>query len=231
VHPIQLSALVSVIALPLVFFAAHRWFRSAAFDLWTRRSLAVALIVLEVGMIAAKFHGGATEELLPMHLCDWALVATAIGLWFRSQTGFDLGYFWALAGTFQALLTPAIEFTVAWWRLCGFFYSHALIVVGVLHLLLVERMRPWPRSLLRLFVWSEIYLATALAVNALTGSNYGFLAHRPAQATLLDHFSDTRWLYVTQINGVALVAFALLYLPWLVADLIRSRAGAPTRPA
>jgi hypothetical integral membrane protein (TIGR02206 family) len=228
-HPIQISALVSVIVLPLVFFAAHRWARSAAFEMWTRRALAVALIVLEVAMIAAKFHGGATEELLPMHLCDWALVAVAIGLWFRSQTGFELGYFWALAGTFQALLTPAIEFTVAWWRLCGFFYSHALIVVGVLHLLLVERMRPWPRSLLRVLVWSEVYLVAALVVNALTGSNYGFLAHRPAQATLLDHFSDTHWLYVAQINLIALFFFAALYVPWFVADIIRSRAGAPIR--
>lgn len=227
-HPIQLSALVSVVVLPLVFFAAHRWARSVVFETWTRRALAVALIVLEVGMIATKFHGGASEELLPMHLCDWALVAVAIALWFRSQTAFEVGYFWALAGTFQALLTPAIEFTVAWWRLCGFFYSHALIVVGVLHLLLVERMRPRPRSLLHVFAWSQVYLAAALMVNALTASNYGFLSHRPAQATLLDHFSDTRWLYVLQINVVALAFFAALYVPWLVADLIRSRATAPT---
>jgi len=232
-HPIQLSALLSTVLLPLAFFAAHRWFRSVVFELGTRRALAVALVVLEVANIGAKFADGTAtlEEALPMHLCDWSLAAIAIGLWFRSQTGFELAYFWALAGTFQALLTPAISLSEPAWRLCGFFYSHALIVVGVLHLLLVERLRPWPRSLLRLLLWSEGYLAAALIVNALTGGNYGFLAHRPVQATLLDYFSDTRWLYITQINLVALAFFAALYLPWLVWDLTRSRASAPIPPA
>jgi hypothetical integral membrane protein (TIGR02206 family) len=226
-HPIQLSALLSTVLLPLALFAAHRWFRSAAFEMWARRFLAIALVVLEVANVGAKFAVDAAtlDEALPMHLCDWSLAAIAIGLWFRSQAGFELAYFWALAGTFQALLTPAIEFSAPAWRLCGFFYSHALIVVGVLHMLLVERMRPWPRSLLRLLLWSGVYLAAALITNTLTGGNYGFLAHRPAQATLLDHFSDTRWLYVAQINLVALVFFAALYLPWLVRDLARRKRG------
>lgn len=227
-HPIQLSALVSVVALPLVLLVASRGRRAPGFDFVKRRALAVVLVVFEISNIFAKL--GATE-VLPMHLCDWSLVAVAAGLWFRSQTAFELGYFWALAGTFQALLTPAIDFALPAWRLFGFFYSHALIVVGVLHLLLVERLRPWPRSLWRVLLWSEVYLAVALLVNALTGENYGFLARRPAQATLLDHFSDTRWLYVAQINLVALVFFAALYLPWLIYDLTRSRAAAPTPPA
>jgi len=228
-HPIQLSAILSTVLLPLAFFATHRWARSAALEMWMRRALAVALLALEASNIGAKFADGTatSAEALPMHLCDWSLGAIVIGLWFRSQIGFELAYFWALAGTLQALVTPAISLSEPAWRLCGFFYSHALIVAGVLHLLLVERMRPTPRSLLRLLLWSEVYLAIALTVNALTGGNYGFLAHRPAQATLLDYFSDTRWLYIAQINLIALVFFAGLYAPWLMCDLA-SRKRAPS---
>jgi hypothetical integral membrane protein (TIGR02206 family) len=224
-HPIQLSALILTIVLPPVFFAMHRWVLSPGQELWTRRILAVALILLEAGIVVAKFAAGSATlaESLPMQLCDWAFVAVAAGLWFRSQTAFEVGYFWAIAGTFQALLTPAIDLTLAWWRLCGFFYSHALIVIGVLHLLMVERMRPRPRSLLHVFAWSEIYLAAALLTNALTDGNYGFLSHRPTQSTPLDYFSDTRWLYIVQLNVFALVCFAVLYLPWLLVDIIRRR--------
>ena len=142
-----------------------------------------------------------------MHLCDWVLLATAAALWWDWQLGFELGYFWGLAGTLQALFTPAIDPDLAWWRLGVFFFVHALIVTSVLHLMLTERLRPTWRSLLRVFVCSEIYVLVALAVNAWTGGNYGFLTHRPAQASLLDAFSDTPWLYVLQINVIGLALF------------------------
>jgi hypothetical integral membrane protein (TIGR02206 family) len=163
-----------------------------------------------------------------MQLCDWALFAVVGALLWRSQTCFELGYFWGLCGTLQALVTPAIAHDTAWWRLVGFYLDHAGIVAGVLFLLLVPKMRP--RGLWRVFVWSEIYLACALAVNALTGGNYGFLAYRPPQRTMLDLFPDPQWLYIASINATALVFFAVFWLPWLLADRFRKKA-APTLPA
>ncbi len=35
---------------------------------------------------------------------------------------------------------------------------------------------------------------------------------------MLDLFSGTHWLYVLEINLVAGPFFAVLYLPWLIAD-------------
>lgn len=223
-HPIQLSALLATVLLPLVLFVISRWERSRAFDPAMRRTLALALIGFEILNTFAKLtdETATAADVIPMQLCDWALVAVSVGLWFRSQTGFDLAYFWALAGTFQALLTPEIDFALPAWRLFGFFYSHALIVVGVFHLLLVEGMRPRPKSLGRLLLWSEVYLVAAILINTLTGANFGFLARRPTQATMLDNFSDTPWLYVAQINLTGLAFFVVLYLPWLIRDLRRA---------
>src|SRR5439155_27147628 len=122
------------------------------------------------------------------------------------RPGFDLAYFWGLAATSQAIFTPAIAPGTHWLRQSGFFFIHAGIVAGVLHLILTARFRPeWPRSILRVVVASEIYLALALGANALTGGNYGFLAHKPAQASMLDWFSDAPWLYAIELN---LTAFA-----------------------
>ena len=159
-----------------------------------------------------------------MQLCDWALFATSAALWWRWRAGFDVAYFWGLAGTAQALFTPAVASDLYWLRLVGFFFIHAGIVAGVLHLLLTGRFRPeWPRSIVRLAIASEVYLVIALAVNALTGGNYGFLSHKPVTRSMLDLFSDTHWLYVLEINLIAWLFFALLYVPWFIVDAYRGR--------
>jgi len=226
----QRAAIVFTIVVPLLLRIACRRFPTPRFRTIIRRTLALLLLSFEIGLLVDKIVSGATlETALPMHLCDWVLCAVAAALWFQWQTCFELGYFWGLAGTIQALITPAIDLTNVWWRLGGFFFSHALIVVSVLHLLITERCRPWPQSFLRLAVCSEIYAAAALLANALTGGNYGFLAHKPAQASLLDLFSGKHWLYVMQIHFVAYLFFPLLYLPWWVWDSFRN-AKAETYP-
>jgi hypothetical integral membrane protein (TIGR02206 family) len=216
----QPAALLFIVLGPIALRLACRLFHTARFDTLVRRTLALALVAFDFGSLADKFASGGAHlaTALPMHLCHWVLYAVAASLWFRWQLGFELGYFWGLAGTIQALFTPAIDVQDAWWRLGVFFFSHALIIVSVLHLIITEGCRPWPRSLLRVVICSEIYVAAALLVNWLTGGNYGFLAHRPAQPSLLDYFSDTRWLYVLQINLLAFVFFPLLYLPWFIWD-------------
>lgn len=228
----QRAALCLTVLLPLVFWLLRRRFDTPRFAQLLCRSTAVALLALEGSEVAVKLlvPGGPIGGALPMQLCDWVLFAVAAALWFRWQLGFELGYFWGLAGTLQALLTPAIAPTEPWWRLLSFFFSHALIVAGVLHLLLSERCRPWPQSLPRVILCSEIYLVAALLANHLTGANYGFLSAKPLQPSLLDYFSDQHWLYVLQINLTALVFFPLLYLPWLAWDRWQGLQACAQRP-
>lgn len=215
---------LTILAPPLMWVASRR-IQSDRFDRILGRVLAVLLLGVEFMDLGMKVFGDGMSPggALPMQLCDWALFGVAAALWFRSQRCFEVTYFWGLAGTIQALITPAIATDLATWRQAGFFFAHSGIVIGVLFLLLAHKMRPVPRSLLRVVAWSELYLATALAVNALTGENYGFLSHKPATASMLDWFSDTRWLYVVQINLTAFVFFAVLYLPWLVRDWWKAR--------
>lgn len=228
--PLQLGSLALAFLGPVVLWAMHRRRPHPQLERNFARGIAVLLLaVFGANLVQKVFEGRLTaEEGLPMQLCDWTLFAVVAALLWRSQTCFELGYFWGLCGTTQALVTPAIASDTAWWRQVGFYLDHAGIVAGVLFLMLVPKMRPL--GMWRVLVWSEIYIVTALLVNAVTGGNYGFLAHRPEQRTMLDLFSDTPWLYVAEINGVALVFFAAVWLPWLIADRIR-RSAAPTPPA
>ncbi len=214
---LQLASLVLAFLGPLVLWAIHRRRPHPLLERSFARGIAGLLVVVFIAMLVQKAVDGTltAREALPMQLCDWALIAVVGALLWRSQTCFELGYFWGLCGTLQALFTPAIARDLAWWKQIAFFLDHAGIVAGVLFLLLVPKMRPLGMG--RIVLWSEIYLVTALAVNAPTGGNYGFLSHRPEQASMLDLFPDARWLYVATINAVALVFFAAIYLPWLLA--------------
>ena len=219
--PLQLGSLALAFLGPVVLWAMHRRRPHPQLERNFARGIAALLLAVFAANLVQKFCDGEfTAQLaLPMQLCDWALFAVVAALLWRSQTCFELAYFWGLCGTTQALITPAMASDADWWRQLGFFLDHAGIVAGVLFLLLVPKMRPL--GMRRVVVWSEVYIAAALLVNALTGGNYGFLAHRPAQRTMLDLFSDTRWLYIAGINGVALVFFAAIYLPWLIADRLK----------
>lgn len=195
------------------------------------RQLAGTLIAFYAGDLVMKWREGTLtlEHALPMQLCDWALLAVVTALWFRWRGCFEVAYFWGLAGTLQALFTPAIPLDLHWFRKLGFFFIHAGIVVGILHLLVTVRWRPTPRSLLHVIAASEFYLAIALLVNWLTGGNYGFLSHKPPTASMLDLFSDDHTLYVVQINLTAFAFFAALYLPWLIVDLLHAKPVPATR--
>jgi len=224
--PFQIASLVFVVLVPALVWTFDRRPHTAHLTKICERSLAAGLLLAFFGELLAKVFDGTftLANALPMQLCDWALFTISAALWWRWRAGFEVAYFWGLAGTAQALFTPAIASDLPWLRVLGFFLIHAGIVAGVLHLLLTARFRPtWPRSFIRLAIASETYLVMTLVVDALTGGNYGFLNHKPVTRSMLDLFADTHWLYVLEINLIAWLFFAVLYLPWLIADLFRRK--------
>lgn len=220
---LQIASIAFAFLSPVALWIVYQRNPHPEFERFFARAYAGLLIaVLLAGPLQLCLEGYMdAAHLLPMQLCDWALIAVVLALLRRSAVCFELAYFWGLCGTLQALFTPAIDANLEWWRLIVFFVDHAAIVASVLFLMLVTRMRP--RTLWNVVLWSEIYLLAALLVNAWTDGNYGFLAHPPATPSMLDLFSETHWLYVVEINGVGLLFFAALYAPWMIADRVRAQ--------
>jgi hypothetical integral membrane protein (TIGR02206 family) len=225
---IQIGFLTFTVAGPILLWILSRHLDSPRFASGICRLFALALTGAWAGTIILRWRTGdlTADFALPMHLCDWALAATVIALTLRRQLCFELAYFWGLAGTAQALITPAVD-TTSIWRIIGFFTIHSVIPASVLWLMFEFKMRPLRGAWLRTVLWSQLYLACALAVNAATGGNYGFLSHRPSTHSLLDFFSDTRWLYILQIDLTGLFFFLLLDLPW---QFVRRRENAFAKP-
>ena len=96
--------------------------------------------------------------------------------------------------------------------------------------MLTRRLRPYPFSIVRVFLWSELYFICALIVDLLTDVNYGFLLHKPEAFSLLSYLSNSWPIYLLQMHGLALVFFSVLYLPFALYDLIQpARSPAAVR--
>jgi len=229
---IQIGFLIFTVLGPLLLWILSRHLDSARFASGICRFFALALVTAKIStVIAVAREGNLTADYaLPMHLCDWALIATVAALTLRHRLCFELAYSWGIAGTAQALITPALD-SAEFWRMFAFFTVHSVIPAGVLWLMFDFKMRPQRGAWLRVALWSQIYIVSALAVNALTVGNYGFLSDRPAVHSMLDFFSDPhgprRWLYVLEIDLTGLFFFLLLDIPWWFGR--RSQAHTPPR--
>ena len=222
--PIQIAFLIFTVVGPLLLWILSRHLASVRFSQCICWFFALAILCAKIGTTISVWREDklTADYALPMHLCDWALVSTVIALTLRRQVCFELAYFWGIAGTAQALITPALDST-EFWRIFAFFVVHSGIPASGLWLMFDFKQRPQQGAWLRVVLWSQLYIAVALGVNAASGGNYGFLAGKPAVHSMLDFFSDTRWLYVLEIDLTGLFFFLILDLPWQIARRKNSR--------
>src|SRR4030095_3802600 len=163
----------------------------------------------------------AWQQMLPMQMCDWGMAVVIVAMWTGSQRWFEVAYFWGIGGTLQAVLTPNLRFGFPDGRFISFFISHSCIILVGVFLMLTRRYRPYPMSIVRVFLWSEFYFVVTFITDQLTNFNYGFLLHKPEAFSILSFLSDSRWLYLLQMHGLALLFFLGLYAPFAIYDLLR----------
>jgi hypothetical integral membrane protein (TIGR02206 family) len=127
-----------------------------------------------------------------------------------------LTYFWGIAATTQALLTPAITIGPPSLPFIHFFIQHFAIVAAAIYIPIVMKWRPampWWKSPLLVFGISVAYQGFALLVNTLLKTNFAFASRPPDNPSLIDHLGP--WpLYLFAMQGLALVLFLLLALPF-----------------
>jgi len=194
-------------------------------DVWIRRALAAVLAGNEaVAFVAAAQHGVVR---VPLQLCD---LATGLSVWallsLRPRVC-ELAFFWGVAGSLQAVLTPDLQrgFPDYWW--VKFFLGHCLVVLSAVYLAATGRVGASHAGVWRAWGWTNAYALTAGAVNWTSGTNYGYLARKPMQPSLLDYFGPWPY-YILVMEAAALGSF------YLYRGLLRcgcARGGRPPRSA
>lgn len=211
----HLAVLLLVTLVVVLMVTIARRFPSSRLTRTGERLLVVALLLTypAKGVLALRGEGASWDYPLPLHLCDLAAYIAAVALLSRSQRLAELAYFWGVAGTLQGLITPAVQVGFPHPEFFRFFLLHASVVVASLYLPFGAGLAPRRGAVLRVFGWTQVYVVAAASVNVLTGANYGFLCEPPPTASLIDVLGPWPW-YILVLEAIALVLFALLYLPF-----------------
>lgn len=213
-HYITLA--VGGVAIAFLLMAGKRGGRSRLLATALLAFLNLASYVLNQAAWMSLKQPLAVDNILPFHLCDIAAIIAGFALVTRRPVLCALTYFWGLAATVQALLTPAIGMGFPALPFITFFIQHFAIVGAALYLPMVEGWRPkrpfW-RSPLEVYGWSVLYLLFAFAMNGVFDSNFGFASKPPPSPSLVDHLGPWPW-YLFSMQAVALVLFLLLALPF-----------------
>jgi hypothetical integral membrane protein (TIGR02206 family) len=182
---------------------------------WVRGSLFAGLVLLLAFELTVGFREGwlTWKTLLPLHLCDAALVLALLSLAWPRRAGAELLYFWAAAGSTLAMLTPDLPWGFPRWEFVVFFGLHGLVLVTAAVLVLGMGLRPRRGAPLRAFLATAALALMAGAANAALGTNFMFLRSKPLAATPLDWMGP--WpVYIGVGAVVAFVVFHLLALPF-----------------
>ena len=216
----HLTVILITIGLPFVLAALVRRTKSQRIERLIIAALSAVLILNYLAYLIFVRTQGVMDwrQMLPMQMCDWGIPVVIVAMWTGHQRWFEVAYFWGIGGTLQAVLTPNLRYGFPDWRFISFFTSHCGIIVGVVFLMLTRHYRPYPMSIVRVWLWSEFYFMVTVLVDLFTGINYGFLLHKPEAFSILSFLSDSWPLYLLQLHGVALLFFLVLYAPFALFD-------------
>jgi hypothetical integral membrane protein (TIGR02206 family) len=177
-----------------------------------------------VFLAAGGGEPGQRVQPLPLQLCDVAILVAAAALWTRRQALVEVTYFWALAGTIQALLTPDLPQHFPSYPYLQYYVAHGGVVAAALVLVVGLRLHPRPWAVVRVAGLTVAYTAFVGVVDAVTGADYMFLRSKPPSPTPLDLLGP--WpVYIFGAALVGLVLFAVLDAPFRLRQVAAKAFG------
>ena len=220
-----LPIIVTVLIILCIYFF-RRNIRGMKNEQVFRYIIAFALIVSEMSyywrLIAIPSLGANPVDNLPITVCGWVAVFASFMVIGKSQTLFDISYFWALAGTTFALITPTvITYTgPTRFRYYQFWAEHLLGYVAIFYMIFVHGMRPNKKSILKAYAGLVALAGIAYFANSMIGpgANYLFMAKPEDTPSVLDVLPPNFALRIAVMAAVVTALFGLAYLPWYIKD-------------
>ena len=191
-----------------------------------RLTLALIMIITEMSyfwrLVGIPELGANPVDHLPITLCGWSIIFGSYMLVSKSQSLFDITYFWVFAGTIFALITPTvITYTgPTRFRFYQFWLEHLLGYFAVFYMIFVHKLRPTLKSAVRSYVFLSALALVAFFANTVIGpgANYLFMAKPESTPSILDILPPNFALRIIVMGAVVTTLFFLAYLPWLIMD-------------
>ncbi len=224
---LHICILLLTVILPALLIFAARKYRATRFPRAVGAVFGIVLLANYLAYVAYRASAGYWEARydLPMELCNWATFAAAIALLTGNAFLAELAYFWVMAGSINGVISPDLSVSFPHIYFFIFFIAHSGLVCGALYLVFGLQLYPRPGAVLRVFLFSQVYLASAFAINFLLGGNYGYTMAKPGSASLLEALGPWPW-YLLSLEGLALAFYTILYFPfWLYRRARAQREG------
>ena len=183
-------------------------------------SLTAAIIGWSLVKIAIQDFDPRTE--MPLAICNLIALLMPIMMVRKNQWWFEVFYFLAIGGTLQAVITPDLSNAFPHFSFFKYWYVHCMVIIVTLYAVLVYKMRPRLKSILKVYLVINVYVGLMMVYNYFTGANHLYLMEKPVTATVVDYFGPWPWyIFVAQL--FALPMFVVLYLPYWIKDMRQSR--------
>ena len=152
---------------------------------------------------------------LPLQLCDIVAIIAALEFARPSRNVHALAYFWGVALSSQALITPDLAggpTTLGFW---AFWMYHLFVVGSGIYAVSVRGFRPGWSDLRLAIAAGLLYAIPVFVLDAVLGLNYGYLGRsNPGQPTVIDLLGP--WpMRVVYMVLLAIAAMFIFWLPWL----------------
>jgi hypothetical integral membrane protein (TIGR02206 family) len=209
----------ALFACGLVTYAVIRKGKASEMEMKTHIALVLSGLTFSTLLIEAIVKGseGTYDYFndLPLFLCDLVAILLPFVLYHNNRKWIGILYFWALAGTLQALITPDLKDGFPSFDFFRYFFTHAGIVAAVLYTVVVWKIKINWKDFFNAIVFAQVYLVSIHIINQLLGSNYAYTMHKPPGPTVLDLMGAWPW-YILWGEFLMVILFLLLMVPFLV---------------
>lgn len=224
-----LAHILPIVIMFVLIYLIYRYkdtLRDSKMDMSIRYIIAFTLIISEMSyywrLVGMPSLGPNPVEHLPIAVCGWVAIFCSFMVIGKSQTLFDISYFWLFAGSVFALLTPAvISYTgPTRFRYYQFWIEHIGGFIAIFYMMFVHKMRPTMQSMVKSYVALVIMAIIAYNANQIIGSgaNYLYMARPEAAPSILDILPPNFVLRLIIMAFAITVLFGVAYLPWYLKD-------------
>jgi hypothetical integral membrane protein (TIGR02206 family) len=222
----HLAPILMAAGIIYLIFRFRNQIRDSKHETTIRYILAFTMIVSEMSyfwrLVGVEALNPNAVDHLPITICGWSIVFCSYLVIGKSQSLFDIAYFWLFAGTIFALITPSAVLSMTGptrYRYYQFWIEHTFGYISIFFMMFVHKMRPTVKSIIKSYGVLLVLAITAYIANdMLPGANYLFMARPESAPSILDILPENYAVRIL-IMAVAVTAlFFVAYLPWFLMD-------------
>lgn len=213
----HLAAVAVIVLAGIVLVPLARRYRGTGTETRVTRAVGWMLLIVSAswtlwGLAPAHWD---VQQSLPLHYSDALRYITAIALICRPDWAIAICYFWGLTLNSQSILTPDLVYRhVRVLEFLEYWFAHGSALLVAVILVWGLGYRPTWRGYAVAFAAAAGWAGIAMSVNAVLGTNYGYLSRAPEGPSLLDVLGGWPVYVLWELVLVASV-WALMTWPWV----------------